>query len=186
MSVQIAKHWFTVTEYERMGEAGILPADKRYELMRGEIVEMSPIGKRHAACVKRLSRALNRQVDDSIIVSTQDPIQLDDYSEPQPDVALLRFRDDFYSESLPTPADVLLVIEVSDTTLGYDRQIKLMDYARAGIPEVLICNLSDEQFEYYAQPADGAYHFTRILRRGDRLTLASLPDSTFDVAAILG
>ncbi|MGI9106095.1 MAG: Uma2 family endonuclease [Pyrinomonadaceae bacterium] len=186
MSVQIAKHWFTVTEYERMGELGILPAEKRYELMRGEIVEMSPIGKRHAACVKRLIRMLGSQVNDSIIISIQDPIQLDDYSEPQPDVALLKFRDDFYSESLPAPADVLLVVEVSDTTLDYDRQFKLADYARAGIPEVLICNLPDDQLEYYAQPADGAYQVARILQRGERLASASIPDAVFDVVAILG
>jgi Uma2 family endonuclease len=169
-----------------MGALGILPAEKNYELMRGEIIEMSPIGKRHAACVKRLSHALNRQLDDSIIVSIQDPIQLDDYSEPQPDVALLRFRVDFYSESLPMSADVLLVVEVSDTTLDYDRQFKLSAYARAEIPEVLICNLPDGQLEYYAQAADGAYQTTRILRRGDRLTLACMPGAAFDVDTILG
>jgi len=186
MSVQIAKHWFTVRDYERMGELGILPAGERYELMRGEIIEMSPIGKRHAACANRLSRELNRQVGASVIVSIQNPIQLDDYSEPQPDVVLLRFRADFYSESLPAPADVLLVVEVSDTTLDYGRQFKLADYARVGIPEVLICNLPDEQLEYFAQPADGAYSVARILQRGERLTSASVPDAVFDVAAVLG
>lgn len=98
MSVQIARHWFTGQEYERMGEVGILPAGKRFELIEGEIIEMSPIGSRHAPCVKILSRMLNRQMGDTVIVSTQDPIMLSDYSEPQPDVALLRRRDDFYRE----------------------------------------------------------------------------------------
>lgn len=121
MSLQIAKHYFTVGDYERMGEVGILPADKRYELIEGEIIEMSPIGRRHAACVNHLSRTLNRQVDDTIIVSTQNPIVLDDGTEPQPDVCLLKFRPDFYRSAHPTPADVLIVIEVADTTLDYDR-----------------------------------------------------------------
>src|SRR5919206_2831256 len=103
MSVQIAKHWFTVAEYERMGEAGIFSADDRVELIEGEIVEMSPIGKRHAACVNRLNKLLGQAVGASTIVSVQNPIRLDDYSEPQPDVALLKPRADFYEQSLPTP-----------------------------------------------------------------------------------
>ena len=186
MSVQFARHWFTVGEYERMGEVGILPHDKRFELIRGQIIKMSPIGKRHAACVKRLNRTLNRQVGDSVIVSTQDPIQLDDFSEPQPDIALLKFRDDFYEQSSPTLSDVLLVIEVSDTTLDFDRQVKVLDYARASIPEVLIFNLPDERLEYYAQPANGVYTITRTLKRGERLQSSIVPGATFDVAEILG
>lgn len=186
MSVEVAKHWFTVGDYERMGEVGILPHDKRFELLRGEIIEMSPIGKRHAACVKRLNRTLNRDVGDSVIVSTQDPIQLDDFSEPQPDIALLKFRDDFYEQSLPMPSDVLLVIEVSDTTLDFDRRVKVSDYARAGIPEVLIFNLPDEQLEYFAQPVNGVYRITRTLKRGERLQSSVVPGAVFDVAEILG
>jgi len=186
MSVQYAKHLFTVQEYERMAEAGVFPPDARLELLAGEIVEMSPIGKRHVACVNRLSRILNRQVDETVIVSTQNPIQLDDLSEPQPDIALLKFRSDFYEHSLPTPADVLLVVEVADTTLDYDRGLKLSNYARAGIPEALIFNLPDEQLEYHAQPAGGAYQTTRILRRGEHLHSSGVPDLMFDVAAVLG
>lgn len=186
MSVQFAKHWFTVGEYERMGEVGILPEDKRYELIEGDIIEMSPIGMRHAACVNRLNRILNRQAGDSIIVSIQDPIQLDDYSEPQPDVALLKYREDFYELSFPTGADVLLVIEVSDTTLNIDRQLKLSSYARAGILEALIFNLPDDQLEYYAQPVSGAYKHARILKCSEQLKSSVVPDLTFDVAAILG
>lgn len=186
MSLQIAKHYFTVGDYERMGEVGILPADKRYELIEGEIIEMSPIGRRHAACVKRLNRAMNHQADATIIVSTQDPIVLDDGSEPQPDVCLLKFRADFYETSHPTPADVLVVIEVADTTLDYDRGKKLALYARALIPEVLIFNLTGNQLEYHADPADGGYRITRILRRGEHLQTSSAHGITFDVTAILG
>ena len=184
--IRYTKYRFTAEEYERMGEAGVFAPDARLELIEGEIIEMSPVGERHAACVKRLSRTLNRQADESIIVSTQDPILLDDGSEPQPDIALLKFRDDFYRSGHPRPEDVLLVIEVSDTTLQYDRQIKLPLYARAGIPEVLIFNLPDEQLEYHAQPTDGTYHVTRILKREEQLQSSGVPTAFFDVAAILG
>src|SRR5947209_12727774 len=124
MSVHIARHYFSVSEYDRMGQTGVLPEDARVELIEGEIIEMSPVGSRHAACVKLVSRTLNRQVGDRMIVSTQDPIVLDDFSEPQPDIALLKFRDDFYRNAHPRPEDVLLVIEVSDTTVEYDRHVK--------------------------------------------------------------
>ena len=132
MSLQIARHCFTVAEFERMGEAGVFPYGARLELIEGEIVEMSPIGSRHAACVKFLSRFMNRAVGDIALVSTQDPIQLDEFSEPQPDVALLRLRDDFYRGAHPTPADVFLIIEVADTTVEYDRLVKVPLYAKAG------------------------------------------------------
>ncbi|MDQ3917533.1 MAG: Uma2 family endonuclease, partial [Acidobacteriota bacterium] len=135
MSVEIARHFFTVDEFERMGAAGIFHPDDRLELIGGEIVEMSPIGSSHAACVKFLSALLQRLFGGTLIVSTQDPIRLDDFSEPQPDVALLRWREDFYRHAHPTPADVLLVVEVADTTVESDRQVKIPLYARAGIPE---------------------------------------------------
>lgn len=136
MSLQVAKHFFTVAEFERMGKAGIFSEDARVELIEGEIVEISPIGSRHAACVKRLSMYLSRALGDKFIISTQDPIQLDDFTQPQPDVALLQRRQDFYESAHPKPQDVLLLIEVADTTVDYDRLIKLPLYARAGIPEV--------------------------------------------------
>lgn len=186
MSVRFAKHWFTTRDYERMGEAGILPANERFELIEGEIIKMSPIGKRHAACVNRLGRILNRQIGDMAIVSTQNPIVLDDLSEPQPDIALLQFRDDFYEHALPQSTDVLLIIEVSDTTLDYDRQVKLLSYAHARIPEVWIVNLPDEQIEYHAQHANGAYQHTRIFKQGETLTSLIVPDLEINIDAILG
>ena len=107
MAQQLAKHWITVDEYERMGEAGIFRPDSRLELLEGEIYELSPIGSHHAACVKLLGNLLNRQLGDKLIVSTQDPIRLDDFSEPQPDIALLLWRDDFYRHAHPQPAEAL-------------------------------------------------------------------------------
>jgi Uma2 family endonuclease len=186
MSVQIAKRLFSVHEYERMVEAGILTEDDRVELIEGEIVEMSPIGKRHAACVNRLNALLGRRLGREAIVSVQNPVQLGERSEPQPDLTLLRGRDDFYEHSLPTPEDVLLLIEVSDTTLEADRQIKLPLYARAGIVEVWLVNLNDEQIEVYAQPAGGSYQFVRCARRGESINAQSLAGLTLDVDAVLG
>lgn len=186
MSVQIAKHWFTVAEYNRMGETGILTEDDRVELVEGEIIEMSPIGRRHAACVGRLTNLLGRLLAEKAIVWVQNPIVLNDYSEPQPDVALLRRRDDFYENSLPTPDDVLLVVEVADTTVEYDRQIKVPLYARAGIAEVWIVNLVDEQIEIHAQPAGEAYQSKRVARRGETINSPGAFNLTLGVDDILG
>src|SRR5947207_500622 len=124
MSVNLAKHSFTVSEYERMGETGVLATDARLELIEGEIVEMSPIGSRHAACVERVSARLHEILRRRLLVRTQNPIVLDDFSEPQPDVTVLRLRGDFYENAHPRPQDILLVIEVSDTTVTFDRSVK--------------------------------------------------------------
>ena len=186
MSRQLAKHWITADEYERMGEAGIFGADTRLELIEGEIYKMSPIGSSHAACVKFLSRLLNLLFRDTMLVSTQDPIRLSDFSEPQPDIALLRWRDDFYRQRHPTPADVLLVIEVAGTTVGTDRAVKVPLYAAAGIPETWIVNLPDEQIEVYAEPADGTYRVGRHYRRGERAQSQTLDNLSAVVAEVLG
>lgn len=135
MSVEIARHSFTVEEFERMGMAGIFPPDARFELIEGEIYEISPIGSPHAACVDALALLLNEIARRRFIVRVQSPIRLDDFSEPQPDVTLLRWRDDFYRGGHPTPANVLHVVEVADTTVVTDRTIKIPLYAHAGIPE---------------------------------------------------
>jgi len=185
MALEIAKHVFTVTDFERMAETGILSENDRVELIEGEIIEMSPIGKRHAACVDRFVRLLSR-LDDRVILRVQGPIQLDDYSEPQPDLALLRPRDDFYSGSLPRPADVLLVIEVADTTLQYDRFMKLPAYARAGIPEAWLANLPADRIEMYAEPVDGAYTVTKHATRGEVIQSSSIDELRLSVDDILG
>jgi Uma2 family endonuclease len=136
---EVTRRRFTVHDYHRMGEAGILHEDDRVELIEGEIVEMAAIGTRHFSCVNGLTRLLVRGVGDEAIVSVQNPVRLDEHNEPQPDLTVLRVRD--YRESLPVPEDVLLLIEVSDTTLRYDRGVKLPLYARAGIREVCILDL---------------------------------------------
>jgi len=136
MSVQIERRWFSVEEYDRMTEAGILTEDDRIELIDGEVVKMSPIGNAHAGCVKRITALCYEQVARLVMISVQDPIQLDDYSKPQPDVALLKTRPDYYAQSPPMPADILLIVEVADSSIDYDRNVKVPLYARAAIPEV--------------------------------------------------
>ena len=186
MSINLAKHRFTVGEYERMGEMGFFPPDARVELIEGQIIEISPIGSRHAACVKLLNRILNQQVAEDAIVSTQDPIRLSDLSEPRPDLAVLRFRRDYYRERHPGAYDVLLVIEVADTTIQYDRHTKIPLYARAGIPEAILFNLPEDRLEYFARPEMGVYQVNRIINRGEQFESTSIPGLTFDIAMILG
>ena len=134
MSAQIERRYFTVSEYDRMIEAGILTKDDRVELIEGEIIKMAPINSRHAACVNRLNRLLNRKAGKVAIVSVQNPIHLGEYSEPEPDLALLRPRDDFYAQSHPKPKDMLLAVEVADSSAAKDRNLKVPLFARAGIP----------------------------------------------------
>ena len=183
---EISRYYFTVAEFERMGEAGVFTKDARLELIEGEIIEMSPIGSRHAACVSFLNRFLNRAVGDIALVSVQNPIRLNDFSEPEPDIALLRLRDDFYRDAHPTPADVLLIIEVADTTLAYDRQVKMPLYAKAGVAEVWIINLTEEQIEIYAEPADGTYQTIVNFRRGEEARAHTIANLAVSVADVLG
>src|SRR4026209_134436 len=136
MIAQTLRRQFTVHDYARMREAGILTEDDRVELLDGEIFLMSPLGPLHIAIVNRLNKLLMRQVGDDAILSIQNAVQLNDYSEPQPDVALLHPRDDYYNQALARPDDILLLIEVADTSLGYDRELKLPRYAASNIAEV--------------------------------------------------
>ena len=169
-----------------MGEVGIFSEDDRVELVCGEVIETSPIGKRHAACVARLTQVLTLLLHRTALVWPRSPIRLDDYSEPQPDIAVLKPRADFYERALPTPEDVLLVIEVSDTTLDYDRRVKVPLYARAGVPEVWVVNLSDEQVEAHAAPSGGNYQAAGTYARGDELRSHSLPALRLPVAEVFG
>lgn len=177
---------FDVEEYHRMAEAGILHEDDRVELIEGEIVKMAAIGSRHAACVKRLVKLLVRKVGDSGIVGAQDPVRLPDGTEPEPDVAVLRPREDFYAEAHPTPGDVLLLIEVSDTSLEYDREVKLPLYAAAGIPEAWIVDLVNEKVCVVSQPADGFYTNVSSAGRGDSVTLRMLSGLVVSIEGVLG
>ena len=169
-----------------MGEAGIFRQDARLELIEGEIVEMSPIGSPHAACVNFLSMLLNRLFGGSHVIATQNPIRLSDFSEPQPDITLLRRRDDYYRERHPTPADVLIVIEVADTTVVKDKTIKIPLYARAGIAEAWLVNIPEERVEVYSNPAGGTYQRAEVFGRGDEARSHTLEGLAVNVSELLG
>ena len=178
---------FTVDEYYAMGEAGILTRDDRVELLDGVIVEMAPISSRHAATVDRFTRRMVQSVGNRAIVRVQGPLRLSQHSAPQPDVMLLRERADFYETGMPGPDDALLLIEVADSSVGYDRYEKLPAYARAGIPEVWIAVARERRraVEVYTQPENGRY--TEISRPGldDTLTPAAFPDLELPVGPLL-
>ena len=185
-SVQLTRHRFTVAEYERMGKVGIFSEDERVELVCGEIIQMSPIGERHAACVDALAEALRDRLGRSVIIRVQSPVRLDEHSQPQPDITLLKRRDDFYRHSHPSPEDILLVIEVSDKTLKYDQKIKVPLYARVGIPETWLVNLPEERIKAYAEPAEGAYQTISSYARGEEVQSRSLAAPRLGVSEIFG
>ena len=186
MTIHIERRLVTVREYEHMIKAGVLGEDERIELIAGEIRNMSPIGSKHAACVNRLNMLLTVALAKSALVSIQNPIKLSDLSEPQPDVALLRPRNDFYALNLPGPDDVLLIVEVSDTTLDYDRSEKLPRYAEAGIPEVWLVDLTNETVEQYLRPRHNRYADATTLERGQLVQAHKMDVLTLHVNAILG
>jgi Uma2 family endonuclease len=186
MSVQIIRRHFNVTEYYRMAAAGVFSEDDHVELIEGEIVEMNPIGSRHAACVGRLTKLLERLAGDRSIIWIQNPVQVNDYSEPLPDVALLKPRDDFYAQANPQAADVFLIVEVADSSVEYDRNIKIPLYAEAGIPEVWLINLLEETIEIYTRPLDDTYQEMLVIKRGESLVAKSIPNLTIDANAVLG
>jgi Uma2 family endonuclease len=177
---------FTTAEYHAMAEAGILAEDERVELIAGEIVRMMPIGSQHAGCVRELNRQLTRGLGDGALIAVQDPIVLNDASEPEPDIAVLRFREDNYRSLHPKPADVLLLIEVADTSADYDRNVKLPLYAQAGVPEAWLVRLRDACIEVHRNPAATGYQEMRTLHSGDRVSPLSFPDLELAVSAILG
>lgn len=177
---------FTAREYQRMGETGILHEDDRVELIEGEIIEMAPIGNRHFACVNRLTRLFVQRVGDSAVVHVQNPVRLSDLSEPQPDLSLLRPREDFYAGKHPAPEDVLLLVEVADTSLAYDREVKLPLYARAGIREVWIVDLAGEKIERHTDPTTEGYRRIEQVRRGETLEPAALGGLALPVDDVLG
>jgi Uma2 family endonuclease len=186
MAVQVLKRRFTVDEYYRMAEANILSEDDRVELLEGEIIQMTPIGSRHAACVKRLIRFFSQHVGDHALVSAQDPVHLDEHSEPQPDVAVLRFRPDFYAQAHPRPEEVLLLVEVAETSTEFDRQVKVPLYAQAGISEVWLVDLAGECLTVYVKPSARVYEQVQRFERGETVSPQALPELKLNVSEVLG
>ncbi|MBC8094067.1 MAG: Uma2 family endonuclease [Pseudonocardia sp.] len=177
---------FTVDEYEQMGRSGILAPDERTELLDGEIVAVSPIGPRHASVVELVTEAFYRLVLGRVSIRVQNPVRLPPRSEPEPDVVVARRRRDAYSSAHPTAEDVLLVVEVSDSSLAMDRAVKLPIYARQGVVEVWIVDVQAGVVHVHADPVDGLYRDVRTVGRGGTLTPTQLPDVTIAVDTILG
>jgi Uma2 family endonuclease len=175
----------TVGEYHRMGEAGILRPHERVELLNGRIVEMPPIGPKHASTVTKLDRLLQATFGERAIVRSQQPLTLDLVSEPEPDILLVRGPLERYDEVHPTVEQALLVIEVSETTLAYDRGKKLEAYARLGVPEYWIVDLVHERIEIHREPKDGTYASRRIARRAERIAPLAFPNDRVPTDDIL-
>lgn len=170
-----AYRW-SVDAFHALQQGNFLPSDQRLELIAGELIHMAPIGSDHASKVKRLNYHLTAQIGGKIIVSVQDPVRLDEYSELQPDIALLRWRDDFYQHANPKAEDVLLIIEVADSSANYDRTVKIPLYARHNIPEVWLLDLIQKRLEAYQKPDEtGEYSTIRFYRSGQVAPIL-LPD----------
>jgi Uma2 family endonuclease len=179
------RHRLTVEDYYRMAEVGILGPNDRVELIEGEIIDMPPPGELHSGTVTQLDHLLQRAVGDRAIVFVRNPAVLGGYSAPQPDLALLKTRADFYKSALPRPADILLLIEVADTSLRYDRDVKAALYARHGIPDLWLIDVRGKRLTRFRDPTSGAY--LQIGRRhlSSPIEVAGLPGVALDMAAVL-
>jgi Uma2 family endonuclease len=186
MRMEPTKKLFSVDEYYRMAEAGILTSDDRVELIDGEIIHMSPIGLRHAAVVDRAATLCILALAGRANVRVQNPIRLDSFNEPQPDISLLAPRTDFYITHHPGPEEVLLAIEIADTSLQYDRDSKIPIYASRGIRESWLVNLVEDVVLVFRDASPDRYQLSLTFHRGDSLSPLAFPDFTFTVDEILG
>nr|WP_245817272.1 Uma2 family endonuclease [Hydrococcus rivularis] len=183
--MQLLTRKFTVEQYHKMAEVGILTEEDRVELIKGEIVEMSPIGLKHAATVNRLNQLFYRKLGDRVLISVQNPIQLTNNSEPQPDLSLLKPRADFYETKTPEANDIFLIVEVADTTIIYDRDIKIPLYAENGISEVWLIDVNNQSLTIYRQPTPQGYQAIQTLDGNQNLSLLAFPEITINFSEIL-
>jgi Uma2 family endonuclease len=186
MTLTPTRRRFTVHDYGRMGQAGILTEDDRVELIDGEIIEMSPIGSRHVATVGRFSKRFEQRFGDVTLVFVQSPVRLAEHDEPEPDLALVKPRPDFYAAALPTPPVIFLLVEVADTSLDFDRRPKLPLYARHGIPEVWLVDVTTETILVSRDPTPSGYRTSWMVGRGDRIAPLAFPERELDGVELLG
>jgi Uma2 family endonuclease len=202
MSVQLLRRKFTVEQYHKMIESGIFTENDRVELIAGEIVEMAAIGRKHAAGVRRLNDLFSQRLRGRALVDTQNPIKLNDNSEPQPDVVLLQLRDDFYESAHPQPSDIFLLIEVADTPLvppykgddrgvtftsvNYDREVKVPLYARDNVVEVWLVDINEQIVEVYREPTGDGYRNIQKFSIGQILSIQAFPEFNITVDEVLG
>jgi Uma2 family endonuclease len=185
MSVAVVRKRFTADDYQRMGQVGILRKKDRVELIDGEIVTMTPIGPRHCANVDRATRAFVTKAGDSAIVRVQGSVRLDLYTEPAPDLVLLRPRTDFYVSHHPGPADILLIVEVADSSIEYDREVKARVYARSGVHEYWLVDLNGQELVCYSSAENGTYQNVQRCTRGQSLAPQLLPGCVISAEDLL-
>lgn len=178
-------HRFSVADYYRLAEIGVLRPEHRVELLNGEIYDKARRSPLHCAVTSELCSLFCMNSDDRWIVSVHNPLRLDEFSEPEPDLMLARYREDYYCNRHPEPDDVLLLIEVAEATLEFGRELKLPAYGRAGIPEVWIVNLNELTVEVYREPYFEGYAFKTVLRAGEQARPAAFPDVSLDVGELL-
>jgi Uma2 family endonuclease len=191
MTLQLAKPQvknfrFNISQYHQMSETGILSENDKVELINGEIIEMSPIGRRHTACVNRLNSVFSQLLGKKVIVAVQNPILLNNLSEPEPDIALLKPRTDFYESGHPQPQDIFLLIEVADSSIEYDRDVKIPLYASSGITEVWLVDIYQQVIIVYRYPSENGYRDIQTLSRGEKLSISAFPENNLFVDDILG
>ncbi len=175
----------TVEEYHRMGELGILDPNEPVELIEGQVIKKPMKGTRHTSTVRRIENLLRNRLGDRVFVISQDPVQLNDYSEPEPDIALVRPDPLYYEDHHPTPREIYLIIEVADSTLKRDREFKGTVYAQAGITDYWVLDISDRQLYVLREPQENGYQREEILRENDKISLLAFPDVTITIAEML-
>ena len=185
-TTSVLKRLFTVEEYHRIFHSGVFADSERVELIRGKIIKMSPIGRRHAACVIRSADVLTRKLGDQVLLSSQNPLALDNTSEPEPDLMLLKRKADCYESGHPKPEDVFLLIEVADSTVDSDRELKIPLYAEDGITEVWLVDINKACIEVYRYPTTLGYTSIQRFYRGQNLSILAFPDVSITVDEILG
>ena len=187
MDAVFSRRRFTVDDFHRIGEAGILDGRERVELLDGQIIEMAPIGSRHAACVRRLNRLLGTHIPSELVVDVQNPVHIDELTELVPDLTVLRPQADFYAAGHPRPEDVLLVVEVADTTLPYDRNVKMRRYGSVGIPEAWLVDLPNRRIEVFCNPSpEFGYTESASLAEGASVESISVTGLSLEVCDVLG
>jgi Uma2 family endonuclease len=175
----------SVAEYDRMIELGLFNEDERVELLNGEIITIMPKGTKHSAINDKVAKFFYRNLSEDVVIRNQNPIILDDFSEPEPDIVLAKWNENEYLEKHPSPEDIYLVMEISDSTLQIDRETKSLLYARAGIAQYLLLNVIDQTIEDYREPSISGYESKKTHRIGDKFTLAAFPETEINVKDIL-
>lgn len=186
MNTLPARKIFTVREYHKMIDAGVFVGNSDWELIEGEIVKKMTVGDYHISCVNRLNMFFAVKLAGKAIVSVQNPVVISDVSEPEPDVTILRFREDFYASGKATAKDVLLLIEVSDSTVSYDRSTKIALYGEAGVSEVWLVNLPRQILEVYTEPQNGKYKVVKKVGKNETVAPQLMPEIKMKVSEIIG